>query len=211
MAKDVLYDCKCGYSYIETIGYAAGNAAAFIIYVSQLSSCCKSCGFAQRFVSDEYVFEMISLEIDRVGGVEAAKKIINKACKENNKNRCNKCNAEMEVFKDANNQPILWLNSSYRRMEAAKTLECTKCKEFRQVKPPYKEYYLDVNTKEVIKEDEIIETTCGVCNSEMRELQTNEVLKLELNNEERNFRYATLVKCPKCKKFDIEEDEVQWD
>ena len=210
MAKDVLYDCKCGYSYIETIGCAAGNATAFIIELSQFISCCKSCGFAQRFVSDEYVFDTISLEIDQVGGVEAVKKIINKSYKENNKNRCNKCNAELETFKDANNHPVIWINSGYQRMEVAKTLECTKCKEFRQVKPPYKEYYLDVNTKEVIKKDEIIDTTCGVCNSEMKELQTNELLKLELHNEERYFRNTTLVKCPKCKRLDIEEDEVHW-
>lgn len=90
MGIEVSYDCKCGYSYVESIGGAA-DATDFITSISQLGSYCKCCGFAQMFISDRYVFgeDYYGMEIDEIGGVEATTKLINKLYKENNKNRCN--------------------------------------------------------------------------------------------------------------------------
>ena len=212
MGREVSYDCKCGYSYIETIGGCA-DAIDLITSVSQLGSYCKCCGFAQIFISDRYVFdenEYYKTEVEEIGGVEATTKLINKLYKENNKNRCNKCNGELEILKDDNGLSIFWSYLSYRRYEEAKTLECTTCKEFRQVSPSYKEYYLDANTKEVIKEDVITETSCGVCNSEMKEIEVREITKIKKNDEGEYYIDPTFVKCPKCNKFDIEESLMHW-
>ena len=211
MGREVSYDCKCGYSYVESIGGAA-DAIDFITTISQLGSYCKCCGFAQMFISDIYVFgeDDRSIEVNEIGGVEATTKLINKLYKENNRNRCNKCNGGLEMLEDSNGYPVLWQDTSYRPYEVAKTLECVTCKEFRQVTPSYKEYYLDANTKKVIKEDVITETSCGVCNSEMKELQESGALKMELYKGERDFRYVTFVRCPKCNKFDIEEEVMHW-
>jgi len=44
----------------------------------------------------------------------------------------------------------------------------------------------------------------------MKEPQESGALKMELYKGERDFRYVTFVRCPKCNKFDIEEEVMHW-
>jgi len=215
----ISYECKCGYSYAEYYGNCSSDPDSLlcnILDVTTRKASCKECGFVQPKIAEKKLSEHLKSfryhNQEEIPDVDTIVKGLEKKAYEcNNNNRCKKCNGELEEIRlDID---IGWFRLSDYSYQKPKPFECPTCEEFKEVSAT-QEYYLDTGTKEVVRKDEIYVSTCNVCDSELQKVQIKEFVKPVIHNIDGKYTYGaedvTLVKCPKCKKFDIERDEFHW-
>jgi hypothetical protein len=219
----ISFECKCGYSYAEYYGNCSGDAGGLlcgILETSQTKAHCKECGFIQPKILDEQLVENLkSFYFYNQEGVKeistSVKETKGLVYSHNNNNQCKQCNGDLQEleFIERNKIDIGWFRLSDYSYQEAKSFECPTCEEFKEVLA-CKEYYLDTDTKEILRKDEVFSSTCDVCDSELQEVQIKKYVKPVIHNIGGKHTYGaedvTLAKCPKCKRFDTELYEFHW-
>jgi uncharacterized protein with PIN domain len=190
MGSGIGYSCKCGYGVQYSSGYGMNDTYAIFASTLHTASYCEICGFVQPKIRDEDVEQVFN-----DSGYDEV--FIDK------NNHCQKCNGNLKILnsKKVNDELGIYFNSHTFRYNTEEVMVCTGCKELQEV-PIYYEYFVDIDTQEVIRKNNVRDSECRKCKTKF----------IGIEGESEMYGLRTKIKCPKCGKFDMEEQEMlSWD